>query len=69
MDTSYTTAELELCREQDKISFKAGQESEQERILAYLKRLLVSNPKASLAATIYLIEATKPNSESTSITS
>ena len=34
---------------------------EQERILNYLKALLKSHPKASLAATIDLIETTNPD--------
>ncbi len=40
--------------------FKAGTKVEQERILKYLKGVLKSNPKASLGATIDLIEAEKP---------
>ena len=39
---------------------KQAKREEQERILSYLKHLLILNPKTSLEATIDLIETTKP---------
>jgi len=41
---------------QAEISFKLGREQERERLLHYLKGLLASTPRVSLATTIDLIE-------------
>jgi len=39
---------------------KQAKREDEKRILSYLKHLLILNPKISLAATIDLIETTKP---------
>lgn len=64
-ENCHNTLEERLA-EQDRISYKAGYENgikeEQSRLLKYLKGLLGANPKASLEATIDLIETTAPPS-------
>ena len=53
----YPSADRE--RRVAELSFKAGTREERERLLNYLKGLLESTPKASLASTIDLIETTR----------